>query len=65
LLDPAPEAVLTSSELEYRHPHSPFIGRALRGRVARTLLRGRTVAIDGRSVGEPRGRFVRPLLQHR
>ena len=65
LLDPAPTAALTSSELEYRHPHSPFTGRALRGRVARTLLRGRTAAIDGRAVGEPQGRFVRPLLQHR
>ena len=57
--------MLTADELEYRHPHSPFVGRALRGRVARTLLRGRTVAIDGRPVGEPRGRFVRPLLQNR
>jgi allantoinase len=65
LLDPAPTAVLTADELEYRHPHSPFVGRALRGRVARTLLRGITVAVDGRSVGEPRGRFVRPLLQNR
>jgi allantoinase len=60
LLDPAPTAVLTAGELEYRHPHSPFVGRALRGRIARTLLRGRTVAIDGASVGEPLGRFVRP-----
>jgi allantoinase len=60
LLDPAPTAVLTEDELEYRHPHSPFVGRALRGRVARTLLRGRTVAVDGSSLGEPRGRFRRP-----
>ena len=60
LLDPAPTSVLTAGELEYRHPQSPFVGRALRGRIARTLLRGRTVAIDGRAVGEPRGRFVRP-----
>jgi allantoinase len=57
--------VLTADELEYRHPHSPFVGRALRGRVVRTLLRGSTVAVDGRSVGEPQGRFVRPLLQNR
>jgi allantoinase len=60
LLDPAPTAVLMAGELEYRHPLSPFVGRALRGRIARTLLRGRTVAIDGASVGEPLGRFVRP-----
>lgn len=60
LLDPAPEAVLAGDELEYRHPYSPFVGRRLRGRIARTLLRGRTVAIEGRPVGGPLGRFVRP-----
>jgi allantoinase len=60
LLDPSPTTVLTAGELEYRHPHSPFVGRPLRGRIARTLLRGRTVALDGASVGEPLGRFVRP-----
>jgi allantoinase len=60
LLDRAPESVLTADELEYRHPYSPFVGRRLRGRIARTLLRGRTVAIDGTAVGEPLGRFVRP-----
>jgi allantoinase len=61
LLDPSPTTVLTAGELEYRHPHSPFVGRPLRGRIARTLLRGRTVALDGASVGEPLGRFVRPV----
>jgi len=30
-------------------------------RSARTLLRGRTVALNGASVGEPLGRFVRPV----
>jgi allantoinase len=60
LLDPAPGAVLTPDELHYRHQESPFVGRRLRGRVARTLLRGRTVAVDGHPVGEPQGRFVRP-----
>jgi allantoinase len=60
LLDPAPEAVLTAGDLYYRHQQSPFVGRTLRGRIARTLLRGRTVAIDGHPVGEPLGQFVRP-----
>ena len=46
--------------LEYRHPQSPFVGRALRGRIARTLLRGRTVAIDGRAGGRAAGALVRP-----
>ncbi|HMG99131.1 MAG TPA: amidohydrolase family protein, partial [Gaiellales bacterium] len=60
LLDPAPEGTLAADELAYRHPYSPFVGRRLRGRIARTLLRGRTVALDGQPVGEPLGRFVRP-----
>jgi allantoinase len=60
LLDPAPEGSLMADELLYRHPQSPFVGRTLRGRVARTMLRGHTVAIDGRPVGEPRGQLVRP-----
>ena len=61
LLDPAHEAVLSAGDLYYRHQQSPFVGRTVRGRVARTLLRGRTIAIDGRPVGEPVGQFVRPL----
>jgi allantoinase len=60
LLDPAPEAVLKARDLYYRHQHSPFVGRALRGRIARTLLRGRTIAIDGRPIGESQGQLVRP-----
>ena len=59
LLDPAHESVLSAGDLYYRHQQSPFVGRTLRGRVARTLLRGRTIAIDGRPVGEPIGEFVR------
>jgi len=35
------------------------VGRTLRGRVVRTILRGRTIALDGRIVGEPSGRVVR------
>jgi allantoinase len=59
LLDPEPEATLVADELYYRHRQSPFTGRTLRGRIARTMLRGRTVAIDGRPVGEPQGQLVR------
>ena len=46
-------------ELLDRHRLSPFVGRTLRGRVVRTILRGRTIALDGRIVGEPCGRVVR------
>jgi allantoinase len=60
LIDPAPESRLKASDLYYRHQQSVFVGRPLRGRIARTILRGHTVAIDGRPVGEPQGQLVRP-----
>jgi allantoinase len=47
--------------LHDRHRLSPFAGRRLRGRVARTLLRGMTVFHDGRIVAEPPlGRLLKP-----
>ena len=48
-------------ELHDRHRLSPFAGRPLRGRVARTILRGTTVFHDGRIVAErPLGRLLTP-----
>ena len=44
-------------------PQSPFVGRTLRGRIARTLLRGRTVFGDGRIVGGPAGRLLIPTIE--
>jgi allantoinase len=44
-----------------RHRLSPFAGRPLRARVARTLVRGITVFRDGRIVAEPPlGRLITP-----
>ena len=51
---------LAADELRYRHRRSPYVGRPLRGRVVRTLLRGRTVLEEGRIVAEPLGRLVKP-----
>ena len=51
---------LAASDLRSRHPHSPFVGRAFRGRVVRTLLRGITTFQRGRSVTGPIGRLLRP-----
>ena len=48
-------------DLLYRHPMSAFVGTATRGRVTRTVLRGRTVMQDGEVVAAPTtGRLVRP-----
>lgn len=54
--------VLARSDLHYRHLQSPYVGRSFTGRVQRTILRGMTVAIDGKPVGEPQGRLVRPAV---
>lgn len=50
-----------AEDLLYRHKISPYFGRALTGRVVRTILRGRTVFQNGQTVGDPGGRFVEPL----
>ncbi|MEQ1506909.1 MAG: hypothetical protein ABMB14_32075, partial [Myxococcota bacterium] len=50
-------AVLDPATLLHRHPTTPWAGRALRGTVAATWLRGELVW-DGAIVGEPRGRIV-------
>ncbi len=58
LVDPGAEVVLRRDQLHDRHRLSPYVGRTLRGRVVRTILRGQTVALDGEVVGPPRGRIV-------
>ncbi|MBV9817285.1 MAG: allantoinase AllB [Solirubrobacterales bacterium] len=54
---------LSAGDLHYRHRHSPFLGRTLSARVARTLVRGRTVLADGRIVGPPAGRLLIPATR--
>lgn len=54
------ESVLQAADLFYRHQHSPYVGRKLRGRVARTILRGQTIYRDGQIVSAPVGRLVTP-----
>jgi allantoinase len=52
--------VIAPETLEYRHRHSPYAGRTLRGRVVRTIVRGTTVVAAGRVVAAPGGRLVTP-----
>ena len=61
LIDPLAEESITKESLHYRHHHSPYVGRTLRGRVVRTILRGKTIFENGRFVGGPSGKFLRPL----
>ena len=60
LLDPLGVTEISADSLHYRHRHTPYLGRNLRGSVVRTILRGATVALDGGIAGAPRGRFIKP-----
>jgi allantoinase len=49
-----------TEDLFYRHKQSPYVGRRLRGRVVRTLLRGKTIFLDGKIVAKPSGNLIKP-----
>ncbi len=52
---------VTAEKLFYRHRHSPYIGKMLRGRVVRTILRGQTIFLDGKIMSRPLGRLLKPV----
>ena len=60
LVDPQLDDLITATSLAYRHRQSPYVGRSLRCRVGRTILRGQTIYRDGKLHAQPLGRFVRP-----
>ena len=60
LVDLERERTLEAEDLLYRHGQSPYVGRVLRGRVVRTLVRGNRVFAGGKVVSGPVGRLVRP-----
>jgi allantoinase len=62
LVDIRESFTLRADDLQYRHKHSPFTGMTFTSRPRRTILRGQTVAIDGTTVGTPRGRLVTPAM---
>ena len=60
LVDLNNEEMVTAENLHYRHRHTPYLGRKLRVRIVRTVLRGQTVFRDGKVLSKPCGQFVRP-----
>ncbi|HEY0738064.1 MAG TPA: hypothetical protein VGD69_24320, partial [Herpetosiphonaceae bacterium] len=60
LVDLADRSILESSDLFYRHRHSPYLGKTLHGRVVRTLVRGTTVFMNGKVDPAPIGRLLTP-----
>lgn len=56
---------LEAGEVHYRHPHSPYLDRRFRGRVRRTILRGRTIFADGILAEAGGGRLIVPESRSR
>jgi allantoinase len=70
LVDLGAAFTLAPEDLHQRHAISPYIGTRFRGRVERTLLRGRTIFHNGRTIfhngrgaAAGGGRWVRPIQQ--
>ena len=61
LVDLSMSSRIDEGELLDRHHLSPYVGRELKGGVRRTMLRGRTVFLDGAVVDQPCGTFLRPV----
>jgi allantoinase len=60
LVDLSHDDVVRREDLLYRNQFSAHEGQPIQGRTVRTLVRGRTVFADGKPVGKPAGRFIRP-----
>ena len=54
--------IVRPDDLQYRHRHSPYVGRRMTARVVRTILRGQTIFHDGKFITRRWGKFVRPAL---
>jgi allantoinase len=60
LVDLEETFAVAKEDLLDRHKQSPYVGRALTGRVVQTILRGKTIYKDGKIVSPPTGRLVKP-----
>jgi len=55
------EGVVDRASLHSRNSQNPYEGRRTRGEAVATIVRGQVVMRDGKLVGQPRGRMIRPL----
>jgi allantoinase len=60
LVDLHQRSTVQASDLLYRNPFSAHEGQPIRGRTVRTLVRGRSVFVDGQPTTTAIGRLVRP-----
>lgn len=56
--DPGSSFILEPSDLRFRHKLSPYLGRNLKGRVVKTILRGQEIYSEGEIVLSPQGRPI-------
>jgi allantoinase len=60
LVDLKQTFAVSKEDLLYRHQQSPYVGRALTGRVLRTILRGKTIFKDGKITATGGGKLITP-----
>jgi dihydroorotase-like cyclic amidohydrolase len=61
IVDATQRWTLGPNDLETRSGVSAYLGRAFTGKVARTIVRGRSVFVDGQVTGNPGwGQLVKP-----
>lgn len=61
VLDMKGQFEVSLADLFYRHKQSPYVGLKLRGRLRRTILRGKTIFQDGKLIAKPSGNLVKPI----
>jgi allantoinase len=61
LIDLKQRFAVRSKDLFYRHKQSPYVGRALTGRVVQTILRGKIIFKDGKMIAQPHGQLIKPV----
>jgi allantoinase len=61
LIDLSQGFTVRADDLFYRHRQSPYVGRALTGRVVQTILRGMVIFKNGKIAGPNHGQWIRPL----
>lgn len=63
VVDPNREWTLTADMLLSRHKISPFVGKKFKGQVKQTILRGKTIFLNGEIVTKPGyGQLVKPSM---
>jgi allantoinase len=60
LVDLRRDFSVRAEDLLYHHRQSPYVGRALRGKVVRTFLRGQTIFLDDKIVAKAGGHLIKP-----